>query len=185
MNPMTDYTRQFERVYAQCGSYYDRPILQSGEKTCDCCGSPYIYVKTDQQKNVCDHCLKDGKVKKCNICQIFVFNNFYFEAKTRMDQLRFPNLTYCDKCKPSIIFTFNIGPPYSTQIDIPIPKDKEWGLPFDYFLKQIAERLQINPHNLSIENFYFGSKYDDQKKIMCCPAEYIEAKDKIFNVNIV
>ena len=53
------------------------------------------------------------------------------------------------------------------------------------FLKQIAQRLQINPHNLSIKNFYFGSKYDDQKKIMCCPAEYIEAKDKIFNVNIV
>ena len=32
MNSMTNSTRQFKRIYAQCGSYYDRPILQSGEK---------------------------------------------------------------------------------------------------------------------------------------------------------
>jgi hypothetical protein len=55
-----------------------------------------------------------------------------------MNHLRFGNKTYCEECKRSIIFIFNIGSPYLTKIEIPIPKDKEWGLPYIFFFEELA-----------------------------------------------
>ena len=184
----------FERTYVSCGSYYDKPIVGEGQERCDGCSYPFQTGTLDTSGataglvRVCEKCLENKKIGHCCKCNVFVrdiigialgnsqFGSFYKRCK----KIRCGNAIYCDKCMPPILFYMDVGRPYYRTIEIPIPTDKESGLPFNYFFDAVAEKLGISVDRIMIS----GRMKDPDGICMLCPAEYEKIEHKTFKVTI-
>ncbi|XWV26322.1 putative orfan [Tupanvirus soda lake] len=175
----------FERIYASCGSFYDREILRDGEERCDACEAsvkPEKLFRDDKNKylkSVCSKCLDNGSIVRCSKCGTFV-NKFMFGWMFFSDKMikeLYGNSIYCNKCVPPLIFTYIISEPYSTTIELPIPADKMSGIHESYFYKYLADKLGISVDRILIG----GHKCRD---VMWCPIEFTKPKHRIFNVTI-
>lgn len=188
----------FERVRQSCGWYYDRPIVGAGQERCDGCSYPFpigtmdTSGSTDNLDRVCDKCLSSGKITKCSKCGVFIndtiknlmgnsqFGKFYNVCM----KMRCGDSLYCKKCVPPLTFFMKVEQGLSqcsTTLEIPIPSDKEWGLPHSYFYDAVAEKLNIPVERIRIS----GKKKEETMGWMLCPAEYDKLEHKTFNVTVV
>lgn len=168
----------YERIYSKCGSYYDQIMAKDGEQRCDGCNCPFTVdnLQTDSAnshiKYVCNLCLDKGKVNRCKGCNTFIINlklGGFFGAL-------FGDQSYCDDCRPALVFAFNIKSPNPSVIEIPIPKGKESGLATNYFYEELAKQLNIAENQIAIKGLW--------PRAMVCAAEF-EPKHKIFNVTVL
>lgn len=185
----------YERIRESCGFYYDRPIIGEGQEKCDNCWNPFpkgtLHTSgaTKGLERVCEECLRTGSIKHCCKCNVFVydaldilgndsqFGYFYNNCK----KMRTRGLPYCNKCMPPILWYLDIGKPYYRTIEIPIPKDKEYGISHDYFFDAAAEKLGI-----PVERIMIGGekKKASHSRCMTCPAEYEKIEHKTLKVTI-
>ncbi|XWV25064.1 putative ORFan [Tupanvirus deep ocean] len=173
----------FERIYEPCGSFYDREILRDGEERCDACLAsvkPENLSRDENNnyfKNVCNKCLENERIVRCSKCDTFV-NKFMFGwmffNKKMMKEL-YGNHIYCKKCAPPLMFVYNIGEPYSTTIEVPIPADKMSGVHESYFYKYLADKLGISTDRILIGDHKC-------RDVMWCPMEFTNPKHRTFNV---
>ena len=163
----------YERIYSTCGMYYDRIIAKDGEERCGGCNRPYppYNLQSDSGnssiKYVCNSCLDKGKINRCKKCNNFIHNYKFLETF-------FGDQSYCNNCRPAIVFKFNLES--GDFIEISIPIGKESGLATNYFYKELAKQLGVGENQMAIKGLWPNA--------MVCAAEF-KPQHRIFNVMIL
>lgn len=170
----------YERIYAPCGAYRDRPIINFGEERCDGCEHSFSpeTLETDGAtsniQHVCNDCLQNGNIIRCSTCNNFTYPLASFVKKN--EEKRFGNKIYCNSCRPPIVLTFNVQNP-KCAIEISVPINHEYGINETFFYEEIAKRLQVSTDRVLIN----GRK---NKHMMYCPIEFV-FDSTTFNVDIL
>ena len=179
----------YKRIYAKCGAYYDEKILLEGEKRCANCGEGCASdimitdnMENDRAANVCPKCIESKKVIRCRKCNKFVFKLELGMSGQRRFSMKgkIPKKIYCQNCKPPIIFTFRKKEIPHDPIEIPIPKDLEWGFPWNCFYELLAEKINIPVDKILI----YGKKLDSTRRVMMCPIEYRDPEHRTIEYSI-
>ncbi|AYV85001.1 MAG: putative orfan [Satyrvirus sp.] len=177
----------YERIYSKwgCGGYYDRPILKDGYERCSKCKNVFSINScqkeqtSDKCRFVCTNCFNDKSVRRCSECGKFLFSNYtawYFELEKENYGKNF-----CRKCRPFIIFYFNVHNMKNTCIELEIPRQYEWKLRWKMLYGMVAEKLGVKPNEVLINNIYID--YYKNKKL--CPIEISSPVKKIFDVILI